>query len=259
MPASPPILLTSSVVAHDTGVTLTDTEERLRLTIESVGEWLKIDPGLRIVICDGSGFDFSGPLRARFPAAAIECLHFHNDVASVQRYGRGYGEGEIVRHALEHSRFIADAKCFAKCSAKLWVANFHACLSEWNGKFAFKGVFLDVFSPFRATTFAYIDTRFYMASVEAYRHYLGDAHIRIDKDRGYGLEECFRDTVLTQGLDSLLLRTPPVIAGVGGGIGRHYRNSIKRILKEKLRNWLVQHDRHHAALFIHAQVGGRAG
>lgn len=254
MPIAPPILLTSSVIAHDTGVALTDTEERLRLTIESVGEWLQIDPQLQIVICDGSGYDFSVPLRDRFPNAAIECIHFHNDITAVQRYGRGHGEGEIVRHALAHSRFIAQARCFAKCSAKLWVSNFHGCLTEWNGRLAFKGVFLDVFSPFRRTTLAYIDTRFYMASVEAYQRYLSDAHLRIDKEKGYGLEECFRDTILAQGLKGLLLRNPPVIAGVGGGIGRHYRNSLKRVLKERLRNWLVQRNKRHAPLFIRPQA-----
>jgi hypothetical protein len=249
----PPILLTSSVIAHDTGVALTDTKERLRLTIESVVEWLRIDPQLQIVICDGSGYDLSVPLREKFPNAAIECLQFQNDISGVQRYGRGHGEGEIVRYALAHSRLIAQAQCFAKCSAKLWVSNFHACLAEWNGGLAFKGVFLDVFSPIRSTSLAYIDTRFYMASVEAYQRYLSDAHYRIDKAKGYGLEECFRDTILSQGLDGLLLRTPPVIAGVGGGIGKHYRNPLKRILKEKLRNWLVQHNRRHVSLFIRPQ------
>jgi hypothetical protein len=250
----PPVLLTSSVIAHDTGVALKDTDERLRLTLDSIGEWLRIDPTLQIVICDGSGFDFSEPVWQRFPHATIECLFFNNDINAVQRLGRGYGEGEIVRHAVEHSRCIAQAQCFAKCTAKLWVENFQACLAEWNGRLCLKGVFLDVFSPFKTTTLAYIDTRFYIAQVQVYRDLLQDVHARIDKDRGYGLEECFRDTVGSASLTGVLWRTPPVIAGVGGGIGVSYRNPLKRILKERLRSFLVQQHPKFSSLFtpIHA-------
>lgn len=246
----PPVLLTSSVIAHDTGVALKDTKERLRLTLDSLGEWLRIDSSLQIVICDGSGFDFSEPIRQRFPGASVECLFFNNNIDAVQRLGRGYGEGEIVRHAVEHSRFIAQAQCFAKCTAKLWVENFQACLAEWNGRLCLKGVFLDVFSPFKTTTLAYVDTRFYIAQVQVYREFLLEAHARIDKDRGYGLEECFRDTVVgTAGMTGVLWRTPPVIAGVGGGIGVSYRNPLKRIIKERIRSFLVQQHPKFASLF----------
>jgi hypothetical protein len=246
----PPVLLTSSVIAHDRGVALKDTDERLRLTLDSVGEWLRIVPSLQIVICDGSGFDFSEPIRRRFPQASVECLFFSNDIDAVQRQGRGYGEGEIVCHAVEHSRYIAQAQCFAKCTAKLWVENFHACLAEWNGSLCLKGVFLDVFSPFKATSLAYIDTRFYIARVQVYRDLLLDAHARIDKDRGYGLEESFRDTVKSAELTGVLWRTPPVIAGVGGGIGVSYRNPLRRIIKERIRNSLVQLHPEFSSLFI---------
>jgi len=250
MLSRPPVLLTSSVIAHDTEVALKDTDERLRLTLDCVGEWLRIDSSLQIVICDGSGFDFSALIRRRFPQASVECLFFNNDIDAVQRLGRGYGEGQIVRHAVEHSRCIAQAQCFAKCTAKLWVENFHACVAQWNGRLCLKGVFLDVFSPFKPTTLAYIDTRFYIAQLQVYRDLLMDVHARIDKDRGYGLEESFRDAVRSAALTGVLWRTPPVIAGVGGGIGVSYRNPVRRIVKERLRSLLVQRHPAFSSLFI---------
>jgi len=249
----PPLLLTSSVVAHDTDVALKDTEERQRLTMDSLGEWMLIDPALQIVICDGSGFDFTNSIRQRFPSADVECLFFQNDLLAIKRYGRGYGEGEIVRHALEHSRLITYAGCFAKCSAKLWVKNYRDCLSEWNGKLCLKGVFLDVFSPSKPTTLAYIDTRFYISQVKLYKELLLEAHVGIDKDKGYGLEECFLDCIHDTGMHNMLWRTPPIIEGVGGGIGAAYRNSVKRNLKEKLRSLLVQHNHRFADLFLSTQ------
>lgn len=244
-----PVLLTSSVIAHDTGVALTDTQERIRLTIESIAQWLKIDPALQIVVCDGSNHDFSGLVRERFPSAAIECLFFENDQERVRQYGRGYGEGEIVRHALNHSRFIADAGCFAKCTAKLWVDNFLECAADWNGRLRLKAVFLHVFSPLRKTELAYIDTRFYITSCESYRRYFETAHHQIKKDLGHGLEECFRDVLLQHHLKGALLTVLPVICGVGGGTGVYYRNTLKRQLKERLRLRLVRMHRGFADLF----------
>lgn len=244
-----PILLTSSVIPHDTGVALTDSRERTRLALESIKEWLRIDPTLRIVLCDGSGFDFSHLVAENFPHAAIECLHFNNSQNLVRQYGRGYGEGEIVRHALTHSRFIVDAGCFAKCTSKLWVENYLECLDYWNGNLLFKGVFLNAFSLFKKTEFAYIDTRFYIASCDGYRQFFENAHFQINKDLGYGLEECFRDVVLKNRLQKILFRLPPVIAGVGGGTGTYYKNSLKRKLKERLRLKFVLMNRRFSSLF----------
>lgn len=244
-----PVLLTSSVIAHDTGVTLKDTEERIRLALESVREWLKLDPTQPIVLCDGSNHDFSAAVSEQFPGATIECLPFENRQEMVRQYGRGYGEGEIVRYALHHSRLIAEAGCFAKCTSKLWVANFRECAAAWNGKLLLKGVFRNVFSPFRPTEFAYIDTRFYIASCDLYRQYFENAHLQIRKDDGHGLEECFRDIFLANHLGQVLLAVPPVICGVGGGTGTYYRNPLKRRLKERLRLWLVRHNRRFAPSF----------
>ncbi len=249
-----PILLTSSVVAHDTGVALNDTAERLRLTLESLEQWLKLDPQLRIVLCDGSGFDFSRIVSEKFPLAEIECLHFENRQDLVNQYGRGYGEGEIVRYALAHSKFIANSGCFAKCSAKLWVENFAQCLSGWNGSILCKGVFLNVFSLFKNTTFSYVDTRFYIASCASYKKHLENAHFQINKEHGHSLEECFKDVFMKYNLEKILFNTPPVICGVGGGTGTYYNNSPTRKLKERLRLTMVRMNKKFTHLFSKDQA-----
>lgn len=245
-----PILLTSSVVAHDGGVALKSTDDRIRFSIQSIEEWLKIDKNLLIVLCDGSSFDFTDLASRYFPDARIECLFFENNQELVKKYGRGYGEGEIVRHALTHSKFINDSGCFAKCSSKLWVDNFYECTKDWNGKLLCKGVFLNVFSIFRKTIFTYIDTRFYVASCAFYKSYLVNAHLQINKKSGHGLEECFRDILMSQGIRKVFFNVAPVISGVGGGIGIHYKNTLKRRLKEDLRLKLLKRNRSINDLFV---------
>ena len=163
----PPILLTSCVIVSDHSVSLKDENSRIRLTIESIEKWLAISSDLRLVICDGSNFDFSKIATEKFPQANIECLFFENDRKSVGLYGKGYGEGEIVKYALQNSVYLKESDFFAKCTAKLWVENFFECLKCWNGTFLCKGYFSNVFL-LKKTQFSYVDTRFYLVNKSFY-------------------------------------------------------------------------------------------
>lgn len=253
-----PILLTSSIIVHDTGVKLKDEAARLRHAIESIEEWLRIDPRISIVVCDGSNYDMQPVLDEKFPQATIEFLSFQNNQHLVQLHGRGYGEGEIVRHAIEHSTLIRKAGCFAKCTSKLWVKNFNDCKRWWNGNFLCHGVFKNVFLPHRPTIFKYIDTRFYIASISFYQRFFLDAHQAIRTADGHGLEECFHSILQNQGLNHVLLPVPPIIEGVGGGTASYYRNSMKRIWKERLQIALLRSDSRFDNLFAdgrHITIG----
>lgn len=231
----PPVLITSSVIAQDHDVKLTDSDQRLHLTLDSIKEWLKIDPSIKLVICDGSNYDFDSTLKRLFPSANIESLHFLNDRHLVELHGRGYGEGEIVRFALRNSQYIASAGSFAKCTAKLWIENYLQCIKNWNDGFRFKAVFSNVFSPFKKIQFLQIDTRFYVASKADYIEHFELAHLSIDKQSGHGLEECFRDIVLNHEIKKSFMNVYPVIRGTGGGTGVPYEHSIKRKIKEGIR------------------------
>jgi hypothetical protein len=212
------------------------------LAIESVQQWRAIAPRNPLVLCDGSDFDFQPMVATLTCSGQVECLHFQNNVELVQEHGRGYGEGEIVRHAMKHSTLIQSAGSFAKCTSKLWVENFSACMQPWNGRLLIKGVFDNAFSPRKATTLAYIDTRFYAMELQTYGQHFQHAHESIRTQDGYGLEESFRDIFLNKQLQGCLMSPPPVISGVGGGTGSYYRNTPLRQLKEKWRYQLVKHD-----------------
>jgi hypothetical protein len=244
-----PILITSSVIAHDQSVVLKSPEVRLSLAIRSIEEWLKIDPSRKLVLCDGSNFDFSAVVKVRFPNASIESLKFENNKKLVSLHGRGYGEGEIVRYAIKNSRFIAESGGFAKCTSKLWVKNFINCVSRWNGEALFKGVFTHDLNPFKPTKFQYIDTRFYVISVQLYEQFFINAHKLIDKKKGIGLENCFHQIFTKHDFHKYLFSVAPVIYGVGGGGGEDYSNPIHRRFKESLRIKILRNHSEFSVLF----------
>ena len=248
-PPKLPLLLTSSVIAHDQGVRLKNPQERERLAMESVLQWRAISPDTPLVLCDASNFDFQ-PLIAHLPNAhQIECLSFQNDIAAVREFGRGYGEGEIVRYAIEHSALIQSAGGFAKCTSKLWVGNFAECMQQWNGDLLLKAVFTNPFTPWKPTTLAYVDTRFYAASVATYRRLFLDAHRAVRAQQGHSLEECFKDIFLQAQLRGCLMSPPPIINGVGGGTGVYYRNTPVRRQKERWKYALMKRNPAFSAWF----------
>ena len=244
----PPVLLTSCVIVSDHSVSLKDKDARIGLTLQSIQQWLAISPDLRLAICDGSNYDFSGVVLERFPGANIECLFFQNNSQMVGIYGKGYGEGEIVNYAIANSAYLKESDYFAKCTAKLWVENFFNCLSNWNGTCLLKGYFADVFS-FKPTRFDYIDTRFYLVSKLFYTQYLASTYLDVGGKRGLSLEHCFRNVILDNGFHKVLFNVPPVICGVGGGTGTYYKNNVKRKLKEAIRLRLVKGNKSFHSLF----------
>ena len=245
-----PILLTSSVIPHDLNVSLNDPKARLHHAIESVAAWQGIRPEAPLVLCDGSGFNFEPIIRPLFPAADIEYLHFANDQASVALYGRGFGEGEIIRYAINNSEKISNAGCFTKCSSKLWVANYSQFEAEWNGIMLFHGVFNNTIKPFSKCTISYIDTRFYIINLSVYREVFINAHDEIKKLNNISLETVFLSILLRKNLINYLTTTPPIISGVGGSIGKYYKNSYHRYLKDKIRIFFAKRNARYKNLFI---------
>jgi hypothetical protein len=220
---------------------------RMMHTIESISEWLRIDPHIQIVICDGSGFDFAETVKVNFPAANIECIFFNNDAEQIKRHGKGYGEGEIIRYAIEHSRLMNESEVFIKCTAKLWVANFNQCLLQWNQQFICGAYFANVFS-YKKTALQFIDTRFYITRKDFYVQHFSAVHIQLG-NTAQSIEDAFLDVIQDKKIQHILFRTPPVICGVGGGSGKYYKSGVIRVLKDRMRNWIARSTSQYKDLF----------
>jgi hypothetical protein len=201
--------------------------------------WMKIAPHCKFVICDGSGYDFTNMIGEIFPNLDVECLAFHNDSDKVKLCGKGFGEGEIILYALMHSRYLSDSDWFAKCTARLWVDNFQACLQEWNGYFLCKAYFSNIFS-FKKSALEYIDTRFYLVDKLFYIQNFSQIHENLNNRKGLNLEEMFLDVLKKRELKNFIFRDPPVISGMSGGSGLYYNTSIYRRIKEVIRSRIVR-------------------
>lgn len=222
--STPTLLLTSCVYVSAPFVELNVPANRVELILESINQWINIAGNLFIVICDGSGYDFTKDVAEKFPQAKIECISFKNDAASVAAYGKGYGEGEIIKYALEHSEYLKRADFFVKCTSKLWVKNFPEILKRWNNKFQCQ---FGLARPksIRNAKPAFVDTRFYIIKKDIYIEYFSNAYKNVRDQDGYYLENCFKDVILNKNmrLSSILFSIPPLIEGVAGTTGETYK------------------------------------
>lgn len=222
--STPTLLLTSSVFVSAPFVELSDPKKRAELTFESIRQWIRIAGDLNIVICDGSGYDFTKGVAEKFPQAKIECISFKNDAESVSAFGKGYGEGEIINYALEHSEFLRRSDYFVKCTSKLWVKNFPAIFNRWNNIFQCQ-FGLEKPKSIRNAKPHIVDTRFYIIKKSYYIDLFSNAYKNVRDQEGYYLENCFRDEILNRRLraSDILFPIPPLIEGVAGTSGETYR------------------------------------
>lgn len=235
----PPLLISSCAFPNAPSTALQNKDERIELTIKGIEAWLKIEPNIQIVICDGSGFDFGPPLKARLPYANIECLAFQNSSDLVQKLGKGYGEGEIVEYALRHSKYLQACNYFAKCTAKLWVQNFHECLQDWNGQFICD-IHCSNVTKFKPFILNHLDTRFYISAKDFYLQNLIQTHAKVNEIQGNSLEQCFKKVANDCKLTHYAFSKPVMICGVSGSTALTYKPTLMNNLKERLKKSLLK-------------------
>ena len=243
----PPLLLTSCVVVSAPFTKLTDQHLRIALTLKSIENWLNIAGDMTIVVCDGSNYDFTREVSEKFQGANIECIFFKNNSELVSAYGKGYGEGEIINHALAHSIHLKKADYFAKCTSRLWVKNFKQLNKKWNNVFLCECNFSG-YSRIKSLTFENVDTRFYIVNKVFYIENFASAYLNVRDEKGHYLEHCFKDVVLKKKMVGFMFPDAPVVEGVSGSSGLGQEFFLKFYFKSILKRLIFKINRPYANL-----------
>ncbi len=133
------LFLTACVNPQDMAFTaLQDNNLRLKHYIDSISYYLN-NTNFKILVVENTGvnlsFYFDEDSRGR-----LECLTFYGNNYD-KNLGKGYGEGLILKYAVEHSVFWADSECIIKVSGRHVVLNLNAIVylsklmtnAQWNG------------------------------------------------------------------------------------------------------------------------------
>lgn len=216
------VIIVTATIAPESNMqqlVLKDKEQRLKQYKSALNSLIDAKPDAKIVFCDNSGFGTDGFEEeiscAKKKGIQLEILSFWGNSDAVIRHGKGYGEGEIIRHVLSESRLICDERYMMKITGRLRVDNIANLVSKVNQN----RVYFNIPNIHRKDLF---DTRLYAMPVKTYREYFETAYKRVDDDHGYYLEHAFTDAIFANGLKVCNFPCYPRIVGESGSGGAQY-------------------------------------
>lgn len=230
----PILLLTGAIDLRKYNVpfnSLVDYDVRLRQYLHSIefaiDNYSTIE---KIVFCENTCYDYDFSLlskKAKSKGKEFEYLTFQGNYDQIQKLGKGYGEGEIIKYALENSHLLKTESSFYKLTGRLIVKNMDRLIKTTHTSNAF--IFKQKEISDRPAN--YFETYFYKVEIALYKQYLIEAYLSCNDNEHKHLEHVFYDE-----LSALQLRSfkfPPLVSGMLGSSGELYDTNFKKSLIEK--------------------------
>ena len=250
----PPLLITAAFDVGETPhVKLRDTHQRVLHHMEGLLAWLESSEFCQIIFAKNCGTKIQERVLSDTAAAFGKELEFLQIPSSklTARQGKGFGEGEIVRGALERSGLLGKSSYFAKSTGKLFLKNHELLLADkWRAKCfrcaapnretpsawhrlvnnihqseAGSRCIADMHRLLRVPWFfigahpqCWVDTRFYVCERDFYWAKLSRSYRRVQDRLGYSLEAAFYDDL--QGAEGIgWIDEMPLVYGTSGTLG----------------------------------------
>lgn len=226
------LIITSSVFVSSPLTKITDPKEREKQYINSILFYLNETNINKIVICDNSGFEYSYlklGIIAQQQNKKIELLSFKGDAYSIEKLGKGYGEGEIMKFILKNSRLLKDKDFFFKVTGRIIIKNINQIIKSINPSLNYFQTIREVLL-FSASK---VDTRFYFCNKHIFNENLLDIYYFINDLEGYYLEHIYYRALERNKIQYNNFKFYPNYVGISGSSGMSYNESlIKRIIKQ---------------------------
>lgn len=214
-----------SPVQSQKNLFLKNIEKREQQYIESIKYYICDTNIKNIVFCENS--DYSSKFLEYMYNLSNKCnknfewISFQGDHLKVQEKGKGYGEGEIIKYALNNSFLLENTKYFFKVTGRLRVLNINKICKKISSSPSFN------YDVFRTNAF---DTRFYFIEKNFYKKQLQDLYLVVTEEEPQivALEDIFYK--MLNGSNVSCLPYYPEFSGISGGTGIDYSNTSKKSL-----------------------------
>ena len=231
-----PILITTAIKppANLPYLKLSDHNLRMAATKAAILYWAA-QGSKNIVVVDSTN---TQPLNKedfklmRDCGAKVEVLTFRQDHEEIIKYGKGYGEGNIIKHAIEHSRILQSSEYFYKITGKCFCRNFEF-IDEIIRKNTLKGIFWKLFDRnFAGNELHLADTRFYFTSKSFFIDSLFPVY---QSAKDISIERLLVDTLNEHLKIGYVQRSQ--ISGFAGGFGGKYSEQDLGYLEHQFPVW----------------------
>ncbi len=189
----------------------------------------------KIVIADATGqtlLDESDVLLLTQMGLEVEQVHYLQDNDRVIEKGKGYGEGALIKFALEHSKLLQTVDHFFKCTGKVYCRNFLEIKSLIQKNKIQTIFWRDELNP------SLVDTRFFYATKKFTSEYLLPAFEHVDDRHHIFSEHCAMKMAREKLKQAASIR--PMLSGFSGTTNQPYFDSNLGLLDQKLPCWVSQ-------------------
>lgn len=227
------VLLVTGCIKPDPNVPfleIKDYESRKEQYLESIKYYIEKTKIQRIVFCDNSLAQVAEELNvlARKHSKSFEWLSFSGNHAKAVSQGKGYGEGEIIEYALNHSTLLHDSEYFIKVTGRVIIKNVNFLLRFMHKKNMY----------FCRNSQTNIDTKFYGIPIQTYKNHFQDLYKKVDDNKGKYLENLFSDEIQQEQLKVYNFAVYPDAKGISGSTGKPYSIPLKRRIKLTIKSFL---------------------
>jgi hypothetical protein len=197
-----------------------DTQERLAQYVNCIEYAIDNYKSItHIVFCENTNFRYDYSLlteRALSKGKILEILSFTGTYDKIIKFGKGFGEGEIIGFALKTSAYIPLFNSFFKLTGRLIVRNMETIIKTTSHSSAF------IFNPKEICNKQknHIETFFYKSDVALYKKELADACLLVDEHKNTYLEHIFYERL--KDLKIRCFNMVPAISGLSGTTGNSY-------------------------------------
>jgi hypothetical protein len=251
---SPVLLITVSLSAEGTPhVAVRDIEERTLRHLEALIAWIE-EPGFpKIVFAKNCRVPVRSEVLTELAAKSgkdLECVQVDSS-PKTSLQGKGFGEGDLVRQAIETSDLLRDSEEFVKITGKLHAPGilqsfegtaegefFVTRAASPSGSARLRSHFYKSeegshlmgflkrrlripWSLVSTPTGSLVDTRCYRVRKDFYSTVLSRSHLRVQDALGYTLERSFWDDLSRESRVRLIDGEPSII-GTSGSLGTRF-------------------------------------
>jgi hypothetical protein len=158
-------------------------------------------------------------------------LFFHGSKTEIQKFGKGYGEGEIMKYVLKNSNlFYENEISFLKITGRLKVMNLDSILNKIESNLNyFNFVNLNPFVDLKK-----VDTRFYQCTKNDFVINFSDCFYDVNDNEGIFLEHVYYNRLISNRIAFHCFNILPNFLGYSGSTGQQYKFSTINFLIRRI-------------------------
>lgn len=232
-------IITSAVTVKSKYVAIQDPKIREQEYINAIGKILKCSELSSVIICDNTMYNYRNNdiFNDMISTSKIdvEVLYFQGSDKDIYKFGKGFGEGEIMKYIFENSKLINNFDSFYKITGRLYVENFENVIKTSMNK---KTLF--VRTAFKLNSKPnFVKTFFYKMDIELFKRKFINQYQHVRDDEDINLEHVYYN-VISKNRDQLnFFYTFPNVIGISGSTGGRYTEKfIMKFFVNKIYSFL---------------------